>query len=306
MPLDFHINLDLSLADINPDLLHAQNKSILALLNDFEDGIWRNSRFQNFIWDSVAETALSSDERKSLINKSMTALTRCAMRLRCMNNETSDKIGSGGEIAEIFMYGVMQNHFGALPIVPKIFYKQNAKDTAKGADSVHIVLTEDDFRLWFGEAKFFNSIENARLNEVLASVEASLDSEKLRKETSIIVASRDLPTLIENNEVRREIESFLNQDRTMDQIRKKITIPILIIHECPITKSSASMSDKYLSKIQNHHKSQAMKYFEKQDERLKNLSSYESLKFVFIVFPVPEKKPIVDEFLNRLKQLQST
>lgn len=65
----------------------------------------------------------------------------------------------------------MKDHYSALPIVPKIFYKQNKKDEAKGSDSVHIVIeSRDSFSLWFGESKFYNSIENARLDKIISSV----------------------------------------------------------------------------------------------------------------------------------------
>jgi hypothetical protein len=39
--------------DQNVDLEH-----VLSLANDFESGEWRYGRFQNYIWDNIAETAL--------------------------------------------------------------------------------------------------------------------------------------------------------------------------------------------------------------------------------------------------------
>jgi Cap4 SAVED domain len=99
----------------------------------------------------------------------------------------------GSELAEIVLYGIMRHKYGALPVVPKIFYKQNTQDNAKGADSVHIVLNPDeDFSLWFGEAKFYSSIEDARLGSIIESVKTSLGTEKLKKENAIIV---NLPEL---------------------------------------------------------------------------------------------------------------
>ena len=40
-------------------------------------------------------------------------------------------------------------------------FKQNNQDNAKGADSVHIVIeNENNFSLWLGEAKFYTNIES--------------------------------------------------------------------------------------------------------------------------------------------------
>lgn len=116
----------------------------------------------------------------ALADQSHTSLVAAAQNLRLTD---SDDIGQGSEIAEVFLYGLMKHHFGALPVVPKIFYKQNVQDNAKGADSVHIVVNGDDFTLWFGEAKFYNSIDDGRLDSVVASVVASLQTNKLKKKT---------------------------------------------------------------------------------------------------------------------------
>ena len=171
------------------------NKRILSLANDFEDGKWLSSRFQSYLWDNIAQTALSERERLALADQSHTALVEAAKNLRLTDK---GEVGQGSEIAEIFLYGIMKNHYKALPVVPKIFYKQNAQDNAKGADSVHIVINEngDDFTLWFGEAKFYNSIADARLDAVVSSVYASLDSGKLKKENSIITNVSDLDHLV--------------------------------------------------------------------------------------------------------------
>src|SRR5690606_24289083 len=139
----------------------AENKTVLSLANDFEDGNWRLKKFEHFVWDNIALTALSARERSNLAGKNSSILYEAAKNLRLTDKEGD--LGRGSELAEIVLYGIMHDYYKALPVVPKIFYKQNTQDNAKGADSVHIVLEEDnDFSLWFGEAKFYTSIEDAR------------------------------------------------------------------------------------------------------------------------------------------------
>jgi len=110
------------------DLTHIGRKYVLSLLNDFEEGKWRYERFNDYIWDNIALTALSKQERDDLINEPRTKLRRSANNLRLIDN---DKIGKGSEIAEILLYGLMQDYYGALPVVPKIYHKQNVNDNVK-------------------------------------------------------------------------------------------------------------------------------------------------------------------------------
>src|SRR3954463_1667573 len=126
----FQILLDESLAAVTsiPSLQAAVNKRLLSSINDFEDGKWRYARFQSYLWDNIAETALSARERAALVNQGHSALVAAARNLRLTD---LDEVGQGSEIAEVFLYAVMKHHFNALPVVPKIFYKQNTQDNAK-------------------------------------------------------------------------------------------------------------------------------------------------------------------------------
>lgn len=295
----FETLIDDSLSKITDvtQLKALMNKRVLSLVNDFEDGKWLSSRFQSYLWDNIAQTALSERERLALANQSHSALVAAARNLRLTDK---DEIGQGSEIAEVFLYGVMKNHYKALPVVPKIFYKQNVQDNAKGADSVHIVISEDgeDFTLWFGEAKFYNCIADARLDAVVNSVYASLDTGKLKKENAIITNVSDLDQLVLTEALRTKIKAALSSQVSIDHLKPKIHVPILIIHQCTETAKYANLSDEYRKAISAHHKERAEAYFSKQIAGSSKVHKYGDIKFHLILFPVPDKKAIVETFLG--------
>jgi hypothetical protein len=303
MKMDFEILLDHPFSDlcILTELSHLTNKRVLSIANDFEDGGWRFGRFQSFIWDNIAETSLSYRERSSLIGQSHTLLSEAARSLRLTDKD--DEIGKGSELAEIVLYGIMKHHYKALPVVPKIFYKQNPKDNAKGADSVHILVNEDgtDFSLWFGEAKFYKSIEDTRLGAIIESVKASLTTEKLKKENSIITNLSDLNHLIVNEDLRAQIIDALGTGKSIDTLKAKLHIPILLLHECAITKSSSELTEKYKNEIKAYHSDRANSYFKRQFSGLSTIFKYDQIKFHLILFPVPSKSQIVDKFLANVE-----
>lgn len=275
------------------------NKSVFSLINDFEDGKWRNAKFNDFIWDNIAETALSAQERESLIDRSHSSLVRSAQKLRLLDGDKKDP-GKGGEVAEIVLYGIMKEYYSALPVVPKIFYKQNKNDYAKGSDSIHIVLEgEDDFSLWFGEAKFYNDIADTRLGEVVASVENSLQTDRLKKENSIITSLSDLKTLEVADELKTKILHLLSPDTSIDQIKPKLHIPILLLHECEITKGFTELTDAYRNQIKQYHCDRATSYFKKQISKLANaINKYSEIKFHIFLVPVPSKGDVVSKFIS--------
>lgn len=279
-----------------------ENKRVLSFINDFEDGSWRFEKFQNFIWDNIKETALSHGERQALIDKGEgSILSESAKNLRLVEGKKA--FGRGSEIAEIVLYGIMKNHYSALPIVPKIFYKQNKKDEAKGADSVHIVIeSEESFSLWFGESKFYNCIENARLDKIVNSVADSISLDKIKKENSIITNLSDINdfdgiTL----ELGAKIKASLSQDESIDKIKPILNIPILLLYECEQTKNSTELSDDYKQGIINYHKDRATEYFKKQIAKCSGIHLYDKINFHIILFPVADKEKIVNKFIQIAK-----
>ncbi|MFZ3169021.1 MAG: Hachiman antiphage defense system protein HamA [Candidatus Methanoperedens sp.] len=123
--IEFEILIDEAFVNINTNknLDPIDNKRVLSLINDFEDGEWRYSKFQKFVWDNISETSLSYKERESLIVKPHSSLVASAKNIRLTDKE--EDIGKGSELAEIVLYGIMKHYYNALPVVPKIFYKQN-------------------------------------------------------------------------------------------------------------------------------------------------------------------------------------
>ncbi|WP_081062887.1 DUF1837 domain-containing protein [Burkholderia vietnamiensis] len=303
--MEFEIIIDDFFDSVTPAAISGftKNKSVFSLVNDFEDGKWRAKKFNNFIWDNIKETALSMQERSCLAGKESSLLEAAAKNLRLTDKD--DDIGQGSELAEILLYGIMRHRYGALPVVPKIFYKQNVNDPAKGADSVHIVPDETgDFSLWLGEAKFYTSIENSRLASIVESVKNALNSDKLKKENSIITNVSDIEFLDIDGGLKEKIKKCLSQRQSLDNIKPKLNIPILLLHECKITQAANELTEDYREEIKRYHLSRAVAYFTKQLSALSGVFKYDEIKFHLILFPVPHKSPIVKAFVEKAHQLR--
>lgn len=301
--MKFKVLLNCDLLSINTDKKFSpiQNEHVLSIVNGFEDGKWRSSKFHSFIWDNIAETALSYKERESLLQQSYTLQIEAAKNLRLTDKKKD--ISKGSELAEILLYGIMKHHYSALPVVPKIFFKQNNQDNAKGADSVHIVIEEGkDFTLWFGEAKFYNKIEDTRLSSIITSVGNSLQTNKIKKENSIITNVNDIEDLEIDKKLKSSIKNALDNNESLDFLKPKIHIPILLLHECAITNAAKEFTQEYIDEISQFHKDRASAYFKRQIKKLKKkIYKYSEINFHLILFPVPRKKPIIKRFVSAVK-----
>lgn len=293
MKLDFEILSDNNLSD---KYYH------LTLVNDFEDGEWRYEKFQNFIGDNLASSALSAKERDALISNGNFETMRVES-LKKLRKSSAENNSEGSELAEICLYGIMSRHYKALPIVPKIFYKQNSNDYAKGADSVHLVLNKNDYEIWLGESKFYKDIDKA-FQAALDSVDSMLCTDKLKKENSIITNLAELKELKHEHLTEDMISNILHTldfKNSIDDFKKKLHIPIFILHECELTKSSVDLS-VYRESLINIHEEKIAKYKKKMLAKLVNIYNITDISFHLILFPIPEKERIrkwfIEEFVG--------
>lgn len=291
-----------------------EGREVLSVINDFSENKWQAQKFQNFIWNNIALTALSKKERDNLVDGSYTALIEAAKKLRLIDKTSKTKDTEGSELAEILLYGIMSHHYGAMPVVPKIFNKQNSQDNAKGADSVHLVSHEDDdFSIWYGEAKFYNSLEDLRLYKIVESVIKSIQKLSLNTENRIVANSNDLREYLKDKDkLLEKVLCLLDSETPLDYVKAKLNIPILLLHQCEITKEEKVNCDEYIVKVLNYQKDKVSSFYKKlcskankDDEKNKPIINFDKIKFHFIFFPVPDKSNIVNEFLSEVEHFKS-
>ena len=170
------------------------------------------------------------------------------------------------------------------------------------------LVTDDkgDFSLWLGEAKFYNDIADERMYEPINSVFDTISTDKIKKENSIITSIKDLEYVIPDPDVRKNVQTILRRDTSIDEIRKRLHVPILLLHECKITNDATKLTDNYLNDIKDFHLNRAQKYFVSQNNKQEkeNIYGYENIQFHLILFPVPQKEDIVNCFIERAKQIK--
>ena len=289
MKLDFEILSDNNLSD---KYYH------LSLINDFEDGEWRYDKFQNFIGDNLALSALSAKERNALIDN-FNFETMRVESLKKLRKSIYKNNAEGSELAEICLYGIMSRHYNALPIVPKIFYKQNSNDYAKGADSVHLVLNENDYEIRLGESKFYKDVDLA-FKAALDSVESMLSTDKLKKENSIITNLPELNELKHDYLTEGMIKDILNTldfKSSIDDFKKRLHIPIFILHECELTQNSTDFKI-YKDSLIDNHEEKIIRYKKNMLAKLANIYNITDISFHIILFPIPEKERIRKWFIE--------
>lgn len=278
------------------------DERLLGLANDYEDSRWRVELFCDKIMDFLPLCALSPEERSKCQLSAHSSIKRAVANLR---RYSEGKGRPTGEIGEILLYGIMQYYFHSCESVPKIFYKQNSNDFVKGADSVHIVADENDFSFWLGEAKCYEDLNDA-IRKAVNSVKEMLDRQKLGKEKSCILG---LSKLKDNKELKMhyvKIESLLSNSRSIDDFRKKLHVPVLLVCEESIVGNATELSAELKQNLAEKYTQDARKFFLKLKESFTDVMHLcNGVKFHLILFPVPNMKELNRKFSDNISRYSS-
>jgi hypothetical protein len=97
----------------------------------------------------------------------------------------------------------------------------------------------------------------------------------------------------------RQNNDLSNGENSLDNIKPKINIPILLLYECNITKGENELTEGYKNTIISCHRKKANKYFKKQINKMRSIFKYSDIQFHLILFPVPDKDTIVNAFVKK-------
>ena len=107
--------------------------------------------------------------------------------------------------------------------------------------------------------------------------------------------------LIEDEALLKDIKDVLSMDSSIDDLKVRLNVPILILHQSEITDKSKEWSEEYKVEIADFHKKRATEYFSSQINRIsKKIHLYEKIKFHLILVPVPNKESIIDLFEEKI------
>ena len=273
-----------------------EEERLLGIANDYEESKWRTKHFCKKIMDYLPLCALSKEEREKSQNARYSATEQAVGMLRCYVDDNAQK--NSGEIGEILLYGIMQHYFNAVESVPKIFYKQNTNDIVTGADSVHIVANDDDFSFWLGEAKIYKNLNRAMASAV-ESVKGMLERTKLNKEKSLILGLKELR---QNQQLAPHIDSIVNilsENASIDDFRKKLHVPILLVCEDDKVAQSVELDADLRDYLRAKCIADAQRFYEKLKDQLNSvMHQCRNVRFHLILFPIPSVEEVNAQFVK--------
>lgn len=227
---------------IHEDNNHAK-RGHTGLHVQYESGDWHYAGFFDWLKSHILSYALTTKEIIDITADNAPAKTALAAR---MIHNREKNIDNRGEIGELILHGLIRDLYKTTPLISKIYYKSDTSDTVKGFDAVHVIYDEakDEITsLWLGEAKFHTDAKNA-IYKAFQSATGFLEDRKMKREFVLIRNHLD-----DSNAASKRAEELLSQATSLDMIRPRICVPVLITYVSDVTNKHTKVSAEFIDEI---------------------------------------------------------
>ncbi|MBR6832691.1 MAG: DUF1837 domain-containing protein [Fibrobacter sp.] len=254
--------------------------------SDYESGKWRVKDFAEYLIEWLPEFALKFSEYANFNGATGKRLLKKAAN----HVYTTIKKENRGEFGEILLHALIREFFDSKPAVSKVFYKTSANDTVKGFDAVHLVEIDDDYEIWLGEAKFYSDYKSA-ISDVVAEIHQHLEAGFLRNEFMFVEGKIDNAW-----ELSPKFKELISDRVSLDEIRKRICIPILITYNTDVYSKHTEFNESFEKDIANECNA-AFRFLEQKCQGL-------NIKLHVFLVPLADKQELISFADKKLKGLQ--
>ena len=259
---------------------------------DYETGDWNYRQFISWINSHLMSFALSPREIADLNDSNAPdKLERAASNVYGRKN----KIERRGEIGELILHGLVRDVFDTKPLISKLYFKTAPGETVKGADCVHVIEVAGEIdSLWLGEAKFYKNGSKG----VTAAVDSVKDMLTRFKDKQEFVTIRH--HLDNSDPIAKKAELLLSDATSLDKIKAKITVPILVTYESAVTQKHTVDSEQFRLELAEEIEPFITQY-------LSETSSIQEVELHIFFMPLKNKKALVglfDQFIEKKRAIE--
>ncbi|SFV52726.1 bll2187; hypothetical protein [hydrothermal vent metagenome] len=197
-----------------------------------------------------------------------------------------------GEFGELILWFLLESVLKAPQVVAKMDLKTNRNDEIKGADGIHINITNQNIlEIIFGESKLYNNLSKAII-DAFNSIENFLEKEQYKREYNLITTHFKWL----NTEHQTKLLNFISNNIEADEVKIKFAILIGFDWEKYQKLQEPLERKKFVEEFESIYQEKAKKIINTIEQKL---SKFKYNNYEFDIFFLPFKS--VDEMRKRFK-----
>jgi hypothetical protein len=230
-------------------------RTVISTIDDNCYSAKSSDEIKQIIYNAVIEYSCSQFEMEG---KDLATLHTIALQSNLRYDEAAEEEQKlkYGFYGEVLLYCFLYSKFRAKPLISRgYFYNPLEKSETKGYDSYHLIQTDTETELWFGEVKFHGSYKTA-ITSVLDNLKKAISDDYLKQNVLALRKFKD-KFEVKGTKMEAVIKSWEAQPtiKIADEVKKhnmKLVYPVLLAYDSKksdydtaIAEAVAYLKDKY-------------------------------------------------------------
>lgn len=254
---------------------------------DNGDSEYRWKPFIKLLQGVISEFAFGFHEGVTVLQTEiLQKLCEAAKSIRCD--------GKGGDIGELILHLLLRDFHDTIPLLSKIYFKDNRGIPVHGFDAVHI--QPDEKTLWLGESKLYKDGKDGVL-ALIDDIKKHINGDYLNNEFALISKKVKICPEIPKKDYWINL---MHENTKMADVLNSITIPLLCTYTSSNFSNFKEATEEFIVSYEKEVRELKKNFDEKNDHPLKT-----DLNIILLLFPIKCKDELVEKMNKKITNLRA-
>lgn len=205
-----------------------------------------------------------------------------------------------GDLGEIILHTLLRKYMGTIPFTGRFYFAVDKNTNAKSFDVIHILPHANKNILVLGESKMYTDAKGG-IDALVNDIRDHFKSDYVRRQ---FVKISEITYTDEQNiqeeivlPMKRSLDEWeikLRKEQTLDNVIDELYVPLLCTYTYNDYTNHQEVSDRFIQQYETEMQT-LIQYFKN-----KNFICPQCLSIILMLFPVPDKDVLIQEYYKRI------
>ena len=208
-----------------------------------------------------------------------------------------------GDLGEIILHTLLRKYVGTIPFAGRFYFAVDKNTSPKSFDIVHVLPDESKNILVLGESKMYADAKGG-IDALADDIKKHFNADYVRKQFVKISEAVPSDNLVDQETIvkpmRRTIDEWeykLRTEKTLENVIDALYIPLLCTYNYDKYSKYTNISDQFIQEYETHI-GELYSYFDN-----KNIIRPACLNILLMLFPIPSKDILIEEYYKRINEV---
>ncbi len=280
---------------------HIDQETLKSYYLYFDENGDKSSEFLDILMDSLLEFVFGIKYKNIQIPRDHKKFFNACEKL--YKDPKARNTKKEGDLGEIILHTLLRKYVGTIPFAGRFYFAVDKNTSPKSFDIVHVLPNKFKNILVLGESKMYADAKGG-IDALADDIKKHFNADYIRKQFVKISEAVSSDNLVDQKTIikpmRRTIEDWeylLRTEKTLEHVIDALYVPLLCTYNYDKYNEYESLCEQFIKEYEIHI-GELYNYFDN-----KNIIRPACLNILLMLFPVPSKDILIEEYYKRISEV---